>query len=150
MPSAQEKTAFAQRLQIAMNQFASKQLASNPNGRPIKGGADLARQFNLKHPGESGVSVQAVHKWLNGYAIPRGDKIKTLATWLGVSEHWLHYGPPPETPVSAKRTRSEMQEEYTPSPQILVLANRIKALPEHQRYLVEQLVGEFYGKLPNY
>ncbi len=149
MPSAQEKSAFAQRLKTAIKQFSSKQLAFNPSSRPIKGGADLARQFNLKYPGESGVSIQAVHKWLNGEAIPRPDKIKTLSTWLGVSEYWLHYGSPPEPPASPKKRIADIKGDYTPSPQILVLANRIKALSDHQCYLIEELVAEFCGRLPS-
>jgi hypothetical protein len=41
---------------------------------------------------EKPVTTQAVRKWLNGEAIPAGDKICTLAKWLKASPHWLHYG----------------------------------------------------------
>lgn len=148
MPSEEEKFAFAHRLRIALNQLAARQLALSPSAKPIKGGADLARQFNLKHAGSAGVSPQAAHKWLKGRVIPTSDKIKTLAEWLGVSEHWLHYGPPPASTTSKEKKSIGLQAKYSPSEQMLTLAKRIEALPEHQRYLVEELVTQFYGKMP--
>ncbi len=148
MPSEEEKIAFAQRLRIALNQLALRQLALSPSAKPIKGGADLARQFNLKHAGGAGVSPQAAHKWLKGRVIPTADKIKTLAEWLGVSEHWLHYGPPPAPSLVKEKKSLGIHAKYPPSEQTVTLAKRIEALPEHQRYLVEELVGQFYGKMP--
>lgn len=136
MPSVQEKAAFAQRLRLALNRSA----------KPIKGATDLARLFNLKHPGSMGVSVQTAHKWLTGRTMPTTSKITTLAVWLGVSEHWLHYGPPPETDLAHARTASD--RAYKPVLETLTLVRRIEALPETQRYLVEELVAQFYGKLP--
>ena len=37
--------------------------------------SEIATKFNLQHPNES-VTQQAVHKWLNGLAIPSMDKIE--------------------------------------------------------------------------
>ncbi len=136
MPSAQEKAAFAQRLRLALNRSA----------KPIKGATDLARLFNLKHPASMGVSVQTAHKWLTGRTLPTANKIETLAAWLGVSEHWLHYGPPPETDLA--HTKNASEKSYTPVVQTLALVKKIEALPESQRYLVEELIAQFYGKLP--
>ena len=51
----------------------------------------VAREFNRRYMGKS-VTAQAVRKWLNGEAIPAGDKIRALAKWLKASPHWLHYG----------------------------------------------------------
>ncbi len=142
MPTKGEKAAFTQRLQITLNQFA----ALHPNLKAIKGGTDLARQFNLKHTGNSGVTPQATHKWLTGQVIPTTDKINTLAEWLGVTAHWLHYGPPPARPI-IKRHQAE-KIKYPPSPQALKLIEEIEALPAHQRYLIEELVRQFLGNLP--
>ena len=145
MPSEQEKIAFSQRLRIALNRFALRQLELNPGARPVRGGADLARQFNLKYMGGSGVSPQAAHKWLNGQVIPTSDKIETLAKWLGVSAHWLHYGPPPEESVSLddqKQNRSG-SVYVLPSPST-TLVQHIEALPESQRNLVRELVAQLY------
>src|SRR5207247_8483841 len=58
------------------------------------GATELALRFNLRHQGNP-VSPQTTHKWLNGRSIPMNDKLATIARWLGVDEHWLHYGPPP-------------------------------------------------------
>lgn len=51
----------------------------------------VAYEFNRRYLGKP-VTTQAVRKWLNGEAIPAGDKIRALAKWLKVSPHWLHYG----------------------------------------------------------
>ena len=51
----------------------------------------VAREFNRRCLGKP-VTTQAVRKWLNGEAIPAGDKICTLAKWLKAFPHWLHYG----------------------------------------------------------
>ena len=130
MPTKEEKAAFAQRLRMALSQFA----ASNPNTKAIKGATDLARQFNLKHGGEIGISAQSAHKWLTGQMIPTANKIKTLAEWLGVTEHWLHYGLPPATKSKVNRLLS------LPT---LRLVEEIEKLPPHQRYLIEELIKQF-------
>ncbi len=65
----------------------------------------IAREFNRRHPGKP-VTVQAVRKWIDGEAIPAGDKIRTLAKWLKVSPHWLHYGEN-EKNVSALKVEEE-------------------------------------------
>lgn len=51
----------------------------------------VACEFNRRYLGKP-VTTQAVRKWLNGEAIPAGDKIRALAKWLKASPHWLHYG----------------------------------------------------------
>ena len=50
----------------------------------VKGGTQLAKEFNLLHRGEAPVSPQTAHKWLTGTTIPTPDKLQTLADWLGV------------------------------------------------------------------
>ncbi len=140
MSTKEEKTDFAQRLNIALK-------ASHPsNLKVVKGGTDLARQFNLKHKGNSGVTPQAAHKWLTGQVIPTHDKIRTLAEWLGVSEHWLRYGPPPERLMITNQRIKKIKHPL--SPQTLKLIENIETLPKHQRYLVEEIVREFLGNFP--
>lgn len=76
-----EKEAFGKRLTGLLNDA----------GIGIVSPTSIAREFNWRYP-EKPVSAQAVRKWINGEAIPSGDKIRILATWLKVSPHWLHYG----------------------------------------------------------
>ncbi len=139
MSTRAEKAAFAQRLQIALDQFVLK-ATPNPNIKTIKGATDLARQFNLRHHRAEGITAQAAHKWLKGQVIPTGDKIKTLAKWLDVSEYWLRYGSPPETELLKKR--------LMPSFSALKLVEKIEVLSMYQRYLIEELVKQFDKHVP--
>ena len=87
MPTNEEKSAFSRRLELALRR----------SPEPVQGATELALRFNLRYRGNA-VSAQTAHKWLTGRAIPTNDKLATLAAWLNVSEHWLHYGPPPAQP----------------------------------------------------
>lgn len=76
-----EKEAFSRRL--------SQALAAA--GFDHRSPTQLAREFNRRHK-NSDVSVNAAHRWLRGEALPTQDKLKTLATWLGVTPVWLRFG----------------------------------------------------------
>jgi transcriptional regulator with XRE-family HTH domain len=141
MPTNEEKAAFTRRLELALRRSAE----------PVHGATELALRFNLRHQGNA-VSAQTAHKWLSGRAIPTNDKLATLAEWLNVNQHWLHYGAPPGTVWKA----SEEQTPYgastaeipaakhagKPSSEALALAVKIQSLPPHQRYLLEELVEQ--------
>lgn len=86
-----EKEAFGKRLTRLLND-AGIGIAS-PTG--------VAREFNRRYLGKP-VTTQAVRKWLNGEAIPAGDKIRALAKWLKASPHWLHYGENEKSAVALK------------------------------------------------
>lgn len=142
MPTLEEKAAFARRLELALRR----------SPEPVAGATELALRFNLRHRG-SAVSAQTAHKWLTGRAIPTKDKLATLAAWLDVSEHWLHYGPAPEKPLGTAQApasygaQGKPAAKAKPSPDAFSLALRIQALPPHRRYLLEELVrqlGEDY------
>lgn len=126
MPTPQEKTEFSLRLKSALRKVSP----------PVKGATELARLFNLQHITDSdiGISVQTAHKWLNGRAIPTPEKIKTLAAWLSVNEHWLHYGPAPDSKQPSTINQSPLLQAER-------LLEQIKALPGHQQYLVEELIA---------
>ena len=130
MPTSKEKSAFAKRLQ---DQIARKN---------VKGGTQLAKQFNLLHRGEAPVSPQTAHKWLTGRTIPTPDKLQTLAEWLGVGVHWLHYGPPP--PVGAKSKPLAPGEKYPLTPEAIELASKIEALDPKDRHFLEEFVERLY------
>lgn len=141
MPTLEEKSAFSQRLKLALMRVSE----------PVRGATELALRFNLRYRGNA-VSPQTAHKWLSGRAIPTRDKLTVLAEWLDVSEHWLHYGAPVEkglkvaqeaAPYETVRTaRSPSRHAGKPSPEALALAAKIQALPAHRRYLVEELVAQ--------
>ncbi len=134
MPTPEEKLAFAERLKFALLRSVEK----------IAGPTELALHFNLRHRGDHPVSPQTAHKWLSGRAIPTLDKLGTLADWLRVDLHWLRYGPPPQTkgllPPPLPR-----DEKYPLTPEAIELASKIEALSPHRRYLLQELIDQFYG-----
>jgi transcriptional regulator with XRE-family HTH domain len=130
MPTSDEKLAFANRLQ---EQIARKN---------VKGGTQLARAFNLLHRGGPPVSPQTAHKWLTGRTIPTPDKLQTLADWLGVGVHWLHYGPPPR--AATKEKPLAPGEKYSLTPEVIELASKIEALDPKGRLFVEEFVERLY------
>jgi transcriptional regulator with XRE-family HTH domain len=125
MPTIDEKAAFSKRLKLALRR----------SSEPVNGATELALRFNLRYTGEA-VTAQTAHKWITGRAIPTNDKLATIAKWLNVDEHWLHYGPP-----SKKATPADPQPTK-PAPELIALAVKIQALQPHQRYLVEELVDQ--------
>ncbi|CAM2139513.1 Transcriptional regulator [Pararobbsia alpina] len=134
MPSDIEKQSFSRRLRAALDQ-ATK-------GR---GATDLAREFNLQHREGEGVSVQSAHKWLSGKAIPTSDKLGTLARWLNVSEHWLHYGPPPDSDATSSTPSNRLGMDVHPRfGECASLVRKIEALSPRHRLLVEEIVTQFY------
>lgn len=111
----------------------------------VTGATELANRFNLRHRGEQPVSPQTAHKWLTGRTIPTPDKLETLANWLRVELHWLHYGPSPSLNEHATPQPLPRDERYPPTAETIELASKIEALAPHQRYLVQELIEQFYG-----
>ncbi len=135
MPTEREKSAFSERLRAALND----------SPEIVKGATDLARHFNLRHRGTAPVSTQTAHKWLSGRTIPTADKIDTLAAWLQVTPHWLHYGPEPALPAVKTRKDGQRRDiKYPVSVESLTLAEKIRALSPRKRFLIEELVTQLY------
>ncbi|MBN3806960.1 XRE family transcriptional regulator [Paraburkholderia sp. Ac-20336] len=130
MPTDKEKAAFAKRLRDLLEPLK------------IRGGTKLAEQFNLRYHGERPVTPQTAHKWLTGTTIPKPDKLRTLAEWLSVNEHWLHYGPPPGTNARPMARG----EKYPATPETIELASKIASLTPKDRNLVEEMIVRFYGE----
>lgn len=131
MPTIVEKVAFSERLKLALRR----------SPEPVHGATELALRFNLRHNGHP-VTAQTAHKWITGRTIPTNDKLTTIAKWLNVEEHWLHYGPP------MKKASSPITEKAPkPTPELISLAVKIQALQPHQRYLVEELVEQLQDVL---
>lgn len=130
MSSPEEKKAFAKRLKQALTRSSKK----------IEAPSELALQFNLRHSSEP-VSVQAVHKWLSGKAMPTPDKTETLANWLNVPLQWLRYGiPEPAAKPSKKQVKRGELDTLTADEADLIV--RLRAMPEVRRKLVLDLVGQ--------
>lgn len=130
MPTDKEKAAFAKRLKDLLDPLK------------IRGGTKLAEQFNLRYHGERPVTPQTAHKWLTGTTIPKPDKLRTLAEWLNVKEHWLHYGPSP----GASARPMARGEKYPPTAETIELASKIASLTPKDRNLVEEMIVRFYGE----
>jgi hypothetical protein len=136
MPTPLEKADFSERLKFSMTRAPEK----------MRGATDLALHFNLRYQGEP-VSPQTAHKWLTARSIPTVDKLRTLAEWFKVDQHWLHYGPPPSGNPQVTPRPLARDEEYPASEETLELATKIEALSPHHRYLLEELVEQFYGAM---
>ena len=136
MPKSQsERQAFAARLRQALKRTPKK----------VSTAAELALQFNLRHPADP-ITQQAAQKWLTGLARPTLDKVDTLSVWLNVSAQWLLYGKAEEKLQSAtdtKRPKGKSVSVKPPTEDELQLLSRIRNLPEHQRYLVTEIVEQF-------
>lgn len=130
MPTIDEKAAFSKRLKLALRRSSD----------PVQGATELALRFNLRFTGEA-VTAQTAHKWITGRAIPTNDKLATIAKWLNVDEHWLHYGP------GLKKGSPAEQQPAKPAPELISLAVKIQALQPHQRYLIEELVEQLQDAL---
>ncbi|QSI76347.1 helix-turn-helix domain-containing protein [Niveibacterium microcysteis] len=129
MGQTAEKSAFAERLRLALGRSAKR--ISTP--------AELVRQFNLRYTGKP-VSPQAVQKWLAGENRPTQDKIELLAKMLGVSSIWLQFGieqGPNGTPQRIKdiAVKDATEEE-------LRLIGRYRRLSAYQQELVSGLIEQ--------
>ena len=141
-----DKLAFAERLHIALKRGAKN----------VNTAAELATQFNLRHPNEP-ITAQAAQKWLTGKAFPTPDKIETLANWLNVSAHWLHHGPAPQLPqrqnASTKRqTKSQANTIDVLTEKETKVLKRLRQLSEHQFFLISELVDQLaveHEMIPN-
>lgn len=127
-----DKKAFSERLKLALSRLP----------KSVKTAAELAHNFNLKHPNEP-VTPQAATKWLNGTAVPTKDKIDTLAQWLHTDPHWLNYG------SSTQRLKRAVAGKKVGSGQLgpindkeAKLLMKVRLLSEHQSDLVVDLVNQ--------
>ena len=128
-----EKQAFAKRLKQALKRSSKK----------VETGTELALQFSLRH--SESISPQAAQKWLTGQTLPTLDKIEVLAEWLNVSVQWLRHGIAEQKPIASqgKKLPKKNVPPAQPTEDELNLLARIRTLPEHRRYLVNEIVEQF-------
>jgi transcriptional regulator with XRE-family HTH domain len=133
MATHDEKQALAARLNLALTRSRKK----------ITTPSELAVQFNLRYSGEP-ISPQAVQKWMSGQNQPSPDKIATLANMLNVSNQWLRFGIPEAAPATRRTTSTQPTTKLIePTPTESFLISRLRALPEHQRNLVTEIIEQF-------
>lgn len=128
MPPANDKKAFGLRFRQAMQR----------KGYVGLGATELAEVLLSEFP--EGLSIQSVHKWLSGTAVPRAERLAVLASWLDVSQHWLQFGPDPK---ASSRSAGGADQSLSAKD----LARRLQALPEGQRAIMEALLLEL-EKIP--
>ncbi len=128
----EDKKAFSERLKLALSRLP----------KSVRTAAELAHNFNLKHPNEP-VTPQAATKWLNGTAVPTKDKIETLAQWLHTDPHWLNYGSSTQRPKRAQIGKKAGSGHFGPiSDKEAKLLMKVRLLSEHQAELVGDLVSQ--------
>lgn len=130
-----EKLDFSKRLKLALKR----------SSKPVNSAAELALQFNLRHPNDS-ITTQSAHKWLTGKARPTADKIETLASWLNVSAHWLRHGSPNDVKqkqeTGARRAKLQAEKDASLSEAETKLVAQFRWLSTHQRYLIAELIEQ--------
>ncbi|HEY8102861.1 MAG TPA: helix-turn-helix domain-containing protein [Burkholderiaceae bacterium] len=127
-----EKKAFSLRLRQALKHGKKK----------IETPTELQAQFNLKYQGE-GITPQAAQKWLAGETRPTIDKIEILAEITNVSVQWLRFGIADDKPALTTTRKAPKGKTAPPTDEELKLLAKLRTLPEHQRYLVEEIVDQF-------
>jgi hypothetical protein len=119
---SQEREGFKLRLQQALRN--AEYSADSPT--------ELARDFNARFEGRP-VTVHAARKWLVGEAIPTQDKMRALASWLGVAVEWLRFGGE-ERAVSAMISMSGVKSED------LKLAADLRLLSNQDQQIVREII----------
>lgn len=127
-----EKKAFAIRLKQALKRTSKK----------IETASQLATQFNLRHPADP-ITPQAAQKWLSGTARPTADKVRTLAEWLDVSDHWLRFGVTDMKRGTRSKGSKPNEEAIHLTAAEIELIRRLRRLSEYRRQLVEGMIEQF-------
>lgn len=100
--------------------------------------AVLEREFNLRYFGKA-ITLHAAAKWLRGEAIPRHDKVMTLAKWLEVKPDELVYGLEVKEEIQRSRQRWEENIGYQERELFELFLN----LPAPQRKIVREVIMAF-------
>lgn len=123
-----EKAEFSARLRAALREA---RIEASP--------AILEKRFNSRYEGAP-VTTQAISGWLNGKSIPRQDKLRVLASLLGIDAHVLQYGGARSRIGEAKGA----WEGLSPAERAMVDSYATLAPP--QRKLVRDLVAALAEK----
>ena len=127
MDSKTQKQHFAQKLAAAMQAKGYEARAST-----------LEREFNLRHYGKD-ITLHGAAKWLRGEAVPRNDKIATLAAWLEVPPSELVFGLEIDEKIASRKQRWEESIGYQERELFELFLN----LPAAQRKVVREVIVAF-------
>ena len=127
MKAAFERKDFSERLQQALRN--ADYSADSPT--------QLAREFNVRFSGNP-VTVHAARKWLVGEAIPTQEKLRALASWLGVPAEWLRFGGD-ELNVAADNVANSNPSERFASEDIKLISD-LQRLDDHYRMLAREII----------
>lgn len=123
-----QKLQFAEQLKAAMQAKGYAPKASV-----------LEREFNLRYFGKP-ITLHAAGKWLRGEAIPRNDKVVTLAKWLEVQPANLVYGLDLRDEIECRKSRWSVEVGY----QERELFELFLGLPAPQRKAVRDVIVAFH------
>lgn len=127
MKAAFERKDFSERLQQALRN--ADYSADSPT--------QLAREFNVRFSGNP-VTVHAARKWLVGEAIPTQEKLRALASWLGVPAEWLRFGGDELNVVADSAVNSNPSERF--ASEDIKLISDLQRLDEHYRMLAREII----------
>lgn len=129
MKAAFERKDFSDRLQQALRN------ADYSPDSPTQ----LAREFNVRFSGNP-VTVHAARKWLVGEAIPTQEKLRALASWLGVPAEWLRFGGDDMSlPGPADENAKPGANERFASEDIKLIAD-LQRLDDHYRTIAREII----------
>lgn len=125
-----EKAEFAARLRAALEAKGIEASA-----------AVIEKRFNSRYGGAA-VTAQAISGWLNGKSMPKQDKIRVLATIVGMEPHELQFG-----------GKARVGEGRAHWPEAISATDRLAfdaflALPTPQRKLVREVILALSGAAP--
>ena len=108
-------------------------------GYPHDSPTQLAREFNFRYSGRP-VTIHAARKWLVGESIPTQDKLRILATWLGVTAEWLRFGDTGET------GETSAPQKTAPSSEESKLLADLMLLDPYHRKLAQDFIAMLVAK----
>lgn len=130
MKAAFERKDFSDRLKLALRN------AEYSSDSPTQ----LAREFNVRFSGNP-VTVHAARKWLVGEAIPTQEKLRALASWLGVPAEWLRFGGDDmEMAGQATEAAAAAGSAERFATEDIKLISDLQRLDEHYRVIAREII----------
>lgn len=91
---------------------------------------------------ETGISTATLTSWKKGVYVPKPDKMKKIADYLGVSEDYLRTGKEPSFD-----TETDFIVSYMNNPEFKETMRKLIALKDNDKQLVTSLINSLYEKV---